>query len=51
MVKFELLVRKLELMERYKLVDCNQEYWEFVRNLRNDERVLEGFINILSVIG
>jgi GNAT superfamily N-acetyltransferase len=49
MVKFELLVRKLELMERYKLVDCNKEYWEFVRNLRNDERVLEGFINTTHI--
>mgnify|MGYP003624453833 FL=1 len=49
MVKFGLLVRKLELMERYKLVDCNKEYWEFVRNLRNDERVLEGFINTTHI--
>jgi|TARA_R110000782_G_scaffold75664_2_gene150990 ribosomal protein S18 acetylase RimI-like enzyme len=23
---------------------CNKEYWEFVRILRNDERVLDGFI-------
>ncbi|WP_296315256.1 GNAT family N-acetyltransferase [Winogradskyella sp. UBA3174] len=27
-----------------KLVNCSQEYWEFVRRLRNDERVADGFI-------
>lgn len=27
-----------------ELVDCSREYWEFVRNLRNDERVKDGFI-------
>ncbi len=27
-----------------KLVDCSQEYWEFVRLLRMDDRVIEGFI-------
>ena len=27
-----------------ELVDCTKEYWEFVRVLRNDERVLDGFI-------
>ena len=27
-----------------KLVECSSEYWEFIRTLRNDERVLEGFI-------
>lgn len=27
-----------------RLVECDLKYWEFVRNLRNDERVLEGFI-------
>lgn len=26
------------------LVKCNEEYWEFVRILRMDERVLNGFI-------
>jgi GNAT superfamily N-acetyltransferase len=29
---------------RMNLVNCNQEYWEFVRELRNDERVADGFI-------
>jgi RimJ/RimL family protein N-acetyltransferase len=28
-----------------KIVDCTQEYWEFVRELRNDERVADGFIS------
>ena len=27
-----------------ELVNCNQEYWEFVRKLRNDKRVVDGFI-------
>ena len=27
-----------------ELVECTTEYWEFVRVLRNDERVLSGFI-------
>tara|TARA_R110001599_G_scaffold340726_1_gene561298 strand:+ start:129 stop:521 length:393 start_codon:yes stop_codon:yes gene_type:complete len=31
-------------MEKYKLVKCTKEYWEFVRTLRNDERVINGFI-------
>lgn len=28
-----------------ELVNCIKEYWEFVRILRNDKRVLDGFIN------
>lgn len=28
-----------------ELVNCTKEYWEFVRILRNDKRVLDGFIN------
>ena len=33
-------------MERMKfeLVKCRPEYWEFVRELRNDSRVISGFI-------
>lgn len=27
-----------------KLVNCSNEYWEFIRILRNDKRVLDGFI-------
>ncbi|MCH9631819.1 MAG: hypothetical protein S4CHLAM6_01370 [Chlamydiae bacterium] len=27
-----------------ELVDCKEEYWEFVRTLRNDSRVNDGFI-------
>lgn len=27
------------------LVDCSSEYWEFIRNLRNNPEVLDGFIN------
>ena len=37
MVKFKIL----EIME---LIECTQQYWEFVRTLRNDKRVLDGFI-------
>ena len=28
-----------------ELVNCTKEYWEFVRVLRNDKRVLDGFID------
>ena len=28
-----------------ELVDCSPQYWEFVRNLRNDKRVNEGFVD------
>lgn len=27
-----------------ELVNCTKEYWEFIRVLRNDKRVLNGFI-------
>lgn len=27
-----------------ELVNCTPQYWEFVRTLRNDKRVLDGFI-------
>ena len=27
------------------LVNCNQEYWDFIRELRNDKRVADGFIS------
>ena len=27
-----------------ELVNCTKEYWEFIRVLRNDKRVLDGFI-------
>ena len=27
-----------------ELVKCSKQYWEFIRTLRNDKRVLEGFI-------
>jgi ribosomal protein S18 acetylase RimI-like enzyme len=32
-----------------KLVECSPKYWEFVRILRNDERVLEGFIESTNI--
>ena len=35
---------KFKLLEKMKLVKCNNEYWEFIRILRNDKRVLSGFI-------
>ena len=28
-----------------ELKECTKEYWEFIRVLRNDKRVQEGFIN------
>lgn len=32
-----------------RLVECDLKYWEFVRTLRNDERVLEGFIQSTNI--
>jgi ribosomal protein S18 acetylase RimI-like enzyme len=31
-------------MDKITLDSCKEEYWEFVRVLRNDRRVLDGFI-------
>lgn len=30
---------------KIELVNCSDEFWEFIRNLRNDKRVYSGFIN------
>lgn len=35
--------------KNFELVSCSKEYWEFVRNLRNDERVLKGFIEVKKI--
>ena len=32
-------------MHMVKLVKCTEQYWEFVRSLRNDTRVSDGFID------
>lgn len=32
-----------------ELVQCSEKYWEFVRLLRNDERVLDGFIESIYI--
>jgi len=32
-----------------ELVKCSPQYWEFVRILRNDERVLDGFIKSVHI--
>lgn len=32
-----------------ELVECTKKYWEFVRNLRNDERVKESFIETTHI--
>ena len=32
-----------------ELVECTLQYWEFVRVLRNDERVLDGFIKSVHI--
>ena len=31
------------------LVDCTEEYWNFVRTLRNDPRVQDGFIEKVNI--
>lgn len=32
-----------------ELVECTEEYWEFVRILRNDDRVVHGFIENVKI--
>ena len=32
-------------MDNITLDICKSKYWEFIRDLRNDKRVLDGFIN------
>ena len=32
-----------------ELINCTPQYWEFVRTLRNDERVLDGFIKSVYI--
>lgn len=32
------------MKEKFQLVACNKEYWEFVRQLRNNDKVQAGFI-------
>jgi hypothetical protein len=32
-----------------KIVDCTSEYWDFVRTLRNDDRVQDGFIEKVKI--
>ena len=32
------------MSNNYHLVSCEKKYWEFVRCLRNDDRVKSGFI-------
>jgi len=36
-------------MPHLRLVNCSKEYWEFVRQLRNDERTQGGFIERVQV--
>jgi len=38
------MLENLILGNTMELVPCTEEYWEFVRQLRNDERVIDGFI-------
>jgi hypothetical protein len=32
-----------------KLVKCTQEYWEFVRELRTNPKVVDGFIQNIEI--
>lgn len=36
-------------MDNIILDTCKKEYWEFVRTLRNDKRVLDGFIESIHI--
>jgi ribosomal protein S18 acetylase RimI-like enzyme len=31
------------------LVECSQQYWDFVRELRMDERVIDGFVETIPI--
>ena len=31
------------------IVECSKEYWEFVRKLRMDERVIDGFVETIPI--
>lgn len=32
-----------------ELVKCTEQYWEFIRVLRNDKRVLDGFLKSIHI--
>ena len=32
-----------------ELVMCTSDYWEFVRELRMDERVIDGFVETIPI--
>jgi len=32
-----------------ELIECNKEYWEFVRTLRNNDQVQDGFIETIEI--
>ena len=36
-------------MDKLKLIVCEKKYWEFIRTLRSDGRVQEGFIQRVSI--
>ena len=36
-------------MDKLKLIQCKPYYWEFIRILRSDNRVQEGFIQRVSI--
>lgn len=37
------------MSNKFNLVECEQQYWEFVRLLRLDERVIDGFIEKMEI--
>ena len=36
-------------MDELKLIVCEKKYWEFIRTLRSDDRVQEGFIQRVNI--
>ena len=36
-------------MEKIELKNCEQKYWEFVRTLRNNKEVIDGFIENIYI--
>ena len=37
------------MSNKLRLAECEEQYWEFVRSLRLDERVLDGFIEKMEI--
>ena len=37
------------MKQTLKIVDCDEQYWDFVRLLRMDHRVTDGFVEKMEI--